>query len=46
MSNKDQNYTEDGSTLAEDEMKHSFLVRVWRFLEDHLTVILLAFLPC
>ena len=27
-------------------MKHSFLVRVWRFLEDHLTVILQAFLPC
>ena len=46
MSNKDHNYTDDGSTLAEDEMKHSFLVRVWRFLEDHLTVILLAFLPC
>ena len=45
MSNKDHNYTDDGSTLAEDEMKHSFLVRVWRFLEDHLTVILLAFLP-
>jgi len=46
MSNKDHNYTDDGSTLAEDEMKHSFLVRVWRFLEDHLTVILIAFLPC
>ena len=27
-------------------MKHSFVARFWRFLEDHLTVILLAFLPC
>ena len=31
---------------GEDGMKHSFVVRFWRFLEDHLTVILLAFLPC
>ena len=32
--------------LGGAEMKHSFIVRFWRFLEDHLTVILLAFLPC
>ena len=45
MSNKDHNYTDDGSTLAEDEMKHSFLVRVWRFLEDHIAAILALFIP-
>ena len=38
--------TADGSIPKGDGMKHSFVVRFWRFLEDHLTVILLAFLPC
>ena len=37
--------TADGSIPKGDGMKHSFVVRFWRFLEDHLTVILLAFLP-
>ena len=48
MSNTEQpdRNTADDSIPKEDGMKHSFLVRVWRFLEDHLTVILLAFLPC
>ena len=47
MSNTEQpdRNTADGSVPKGDGMKHSFLVRFWRFLEDHLTVILLAFLP-
>ena len=28
-----------------DEMKSTFIVRIWRFLEDHIAVILLSFIP-
>ena len=38
--------TADGSNPKGDEMKSTFIVRFWRFLEDYLTVILQAFLPC
>ena len=48
MSNTEQPdcNTADGSIPKGDEMKSTFIVRFWRFLEDYLTVILQAFLPC
>ena len=38
--------TADGSDPKGDEVKSTFIVRIWRFLEDYLDVILIAFLPC